>query len=158
LAGALANPLLKAAFARQRFARRALKEVKGVLSFGPRVRTFNSFGGFFREFAGDCVGLGRCSDFCTLTPMARIVPFTEARAKLTELLDDVEARHEHLVITRKGRPAAVVVSPEEWDAIEETLDVLQNDQTLADLRESEEDVKAGRLFSLDEVRRELGLA
>ncbi len=90
--------------------------------------------------------------------MARIVPFTEARARLTELLDDVEARHEHLVITRRGRPAAVVVSPEEWDAIEETLGVLQDEETLADLRESEEDVQAGRLFTLDEVRRELGLA
>jgi antitoxin YefM len=90
--------------------------------------------------------------------VARIIPFTEARARLTELLDDVEARHEHLVITRKGRPAAVVVSPEEWDAIEQTLDVLQDDATLADLRESEQDVKAGRLFSLDDVRRDLGLA
>jgi len=90
--------------------------------------------------------------------MARIVPFTEARARLTELLDDVEARHEHLVITRKGRPAAVVVSPEEWDTIEETLAVLQDDETLDDLRESGGDVQAGRLFSLDEVRRELGLA
>ncbi len=90
--------------------------------------------------------------------MTRIVPFTEARARLTELLDDVEIRHEHLVITRKGRPAAVVISPEEWDAIEETLDVLQDGETLADLRASEQDVHAGRLFSLDEVRRELGLA
>ena len=90
--------------------------------------------------------------------MARIIPFTEARARLTELLDDVEARHEHVVITRKGRPAAVVISPDEWDAIEETLDVLQDEKTLAALRESEEDVRAGRLFTLDEVRRELGLA
>jgi prevent-host-death family protein len=90
--------------------------------------------------------------------MARIIPFTDARARLTELLDDVEARHEHVVITRKGRPAAVIVSPEEWDAIGETLDVLQDEQTLADLHESAKDVKAGRLFSLDDVRRELGLA
>lgn len=90
--------------------------------------------------------------------VARIIPFTDARARLTELLDDVEARHEHVVITRKGRPAAVVVSPEEWDAIEETLDALQDEQTLVDLRESAKDVKAGRLFSLDEIRRELGLA
>jgi antitoxin YefM len=90
--------------------------------------------------------------------VARVIPFTEARARLTELLDDVEARHEHLVITRKGRPVAVVVSPAEWEAVEETLAVLQDEQALADLRESEEDVKAGRLFSLDEVRRDLGLA
>ena len=90
--------------------------------------------------------------------LARIVPFSEARASLSELLDEVAARHEHVVITRKGRPAAIVVSPEEWEAVEETLDVLQDEETLAALRESAEDVKAGRLFSLDEVRRELGLA
>ncbi len=90
--------------------------------------------------------------------MAKIIPFTEARARLTELLDDVEARHEHVVITRKGRPAAVVISPEEWAALEETLEILQDEETLAALRESEDDVRAGRLLSLDEVRRELGLA
>jgi len=90
--------------------------------------------------------------------VARIVPFTEARARLTEFLDEVETRHEHLVITRKGRPVAVVVSPAEWDAIEETLEVLQDERTMSDLRESEKDVAAGRLFGLDEVRRELGLA
>lgn len=92
------------------------------------------------------------------TGVARIVPFTEARARLTELLDEVQTRHEHVVITRKGRPAAVVVSPEEWEALEETIEILQDDELLAALRESEEDVEAGRLFSLDEVRRELGLA
>jgi antitoxin YefM len=90
--------------------------------------------------------------------MARVVPFTEARARLTELLDEVGTRHEHVVITRKGRPAAVVVSPEEWDAIEETLEILHDADLLAALRESETDVQAGLLFSLDEVRRELGLA
>jgi prevent-host-death family protein len=90
--------------------------------------------------------------------VAKIIPFTEARARLTELLDDVEARHEHVVITRNGRPAAVVISTEEWGALEETLEILQDEETLDALRESEEDLKAGRLFSLDDVRRELGLA
>jgi antitoxin YefM len=68
--------------------------------------------------------------------MTRIVPFTEARASLSELLDDVEATHEHIVITRKGRPAAVVVSPGEWEALEETLDILQDEHTLEALLES----------------------
>jgi prevent-host-death family protein len=90
--------------------------------------------------------------------VAKIVPFTEARARLTELLDDVEKRHEHVVITRKGRPAAVVISTEEWAAVEETLEILQDDATMAALRDSDGDVEAGRLLSLDEVRRELGLA
>ena len=90
--------------------------------------------------------------------MARTVPFTEARSRLTEILDEVEARHEHVVITRNGRPAAVVLSLEEYEALEETLEILQDDEALRALRESAEDVRAGRTLSLDEVRRDLGLA
>jgi antitoxin YefM len=78
--------------------------------------------------------------------MARIISFTDARARLTELVDDVEARHEHVVITRNGRPAAVVVPAPEWQAIGGTLDVLRDEQTLADLRQSAKDLKADRLF------------
>lgn len=90
--------------------------------------------------------------------MAKIVPFTEARSTLSELLDEVGARHEHVVITRKGRPAGVILSTEEYEALAETLEVLSDEETLATLRESEADVRAGRLHSLNEVRRELGLA
>jgi len=89
--------------------------------------------------------------------MAKIVPFTEARARLSELLDELEARHEHVVITRNGRPVAVLVPAEEQEVLEETLEVLQDEELLRALRESEDDVKSGRLTSLREVRRELGL-
>lgn len=90
--------------------------------------------------------------------MARIVPFTEARARLSELLDAVESDHEHVVVTRNGRPVAVMLSADEWEAVEETLDALADPELLGDLAASERDVAAGRLSSLDEVRRELGLA
>jgi antitoxin YefM len=90
--------------------------------------------------------------------MARMIPFTEARARLSELVDEVESRHEHVVITRNGRPAAVVISLAEYEALEETLEILQDEELLRALRESDDDVKAGRVSTLDEVRRELGLA
>lgn len=90
--------------------------------------------------------------------MAKTVPFTEARARLTELLDEVNERHEHVVITRNGRPAGVMLSSEEYEALAETLEVLDDDEAMEALRESEADVRAGRVHSLDEVRRELGLA
>ncbi|HSZ70770.1 MAG TPA: type II toxin-antitoxin system Phd/YefM family antitoxin [Solirubrobacteraceae bacterium] len=90
--------------------------------------------------------------------MAKTIPFTEARAHLSDLVDEVERRHEHVVITRNGRPAAVVLSAGEYEELEETLEILQDEDTLAALRESERDVQAGRLFTLDAVRRELGLA
>jgi antitoxin YefM len=89
--------------------------------------------------------------------MAKIVPFTEARARLSELLDELETRHEHVVITRNGRPAAVLVPAEEQEIMEETLEILQDEELLRALRESEEDVRSGRVTPLREVRRELGI-
>lgn len=89
--------------------------------------------------------------------MAKIVPFTEARSTLSELLDEVNERQEHVVITRNGRPAGVVLSSAEYEALAETLEVLEDEDTLTALRESEADVREGRVYPMDEVRRELGL-
>ena len=85
--------------------------------------------------------------------MAKIVPFSEARANLTELLDDLEKRHEHVLITRNGRPSAVMLSADEYESLEETLEILQDKELLEALRKSEDDVRAGRLTSLEDLRR-----
>ncbi len=84
--------------------------------------------------------------------MAKIVPFSEARASLTELLDIVENMQEHVLITRNGRPSAVMLSADEYQSLEETLDILQDEELMGALRKSENDVRAGRLLPLEDVR------
>lgn len=84
--------------------------------------------------------------------MAKTVPFSEARANLTELLDAVEDRHEHVLITRNGRPSAVLLSADEYESLEETLDILQDKELMQALRKSEDDVGAGRLVPLEDLR------
>jgi antitoxin YefM len=88
--------------------------------------------------------------------MAKVIPFTEARGRLSELLDELEEQHEHFVITRNGKPSAVVISAEEYEALEETLEVLEDADLLRALQRSETDVEAGRVSTLAEVRRDLG--
>ena len=90
--------------------------------------------------------------------MAKTVPFSEARARLTDLVDEVEQRHEHVFITRNGRPVAVVMSTDEYESIQETIEVLEDEGTMAALRRSDADVAAGRVYAWDEVKRELGIA
>ena len=91
-------------------------------------------------------------------PVAKIVPFTEARTHLTELLDEIERVHEHVVITRNGRPSAVVMSQAEYESLIETLEILGDAQLMADLATSDEDVAAGRVIPWGKVKRGLGLA
>lgn len=90
--------------------------------------------------------------------MPRTVPLTEARASLSELLDEVEAQQDHVVITRNGKPVALLLSMSEWESWEETIEVLSDEELMEDLRQSEADVQAGRLHDWDEVKRDLGLA
>lgn len=68
--------------------------------------------------------------------MTRTVPFTEARGTLSELLDELALVHEHVVITRNGKPAAVLLSADEYEALQETLEVLEDAETLSALREA----------------------
>jgi antitoxin YefM len=68
-------------------------------------------------------------------------------------LDDVEDLHEHVVVTRNGRPAAVVMSMAEYEALQETIEVLADPGALEDLRASQRDVEAGRIGEWEEVRR-----
>lgn len=84
--------------------------------------------------------------------MAKIIPLTEARATLSDLLDQIEDGGEHVVITRKGRPVALMLSPDEWESVEATLEVLGDPELVEQLTRGEGDVEAGALVSWDAVR------
>ncbi len=62
------------------------------------------------------------------------------------------ARRGHVVITRGGRPAAVVLSVDEYECLEETIDIVSDDQLMAELKGPDDDAD---LLEWDEVRREL---
>jgi antitoxin YefM len=48
--------------------------------------------------------------------MTRILPISEVKARLPELVTGVEDREEEIVVTRKGKPAAVLVSHAEYES------------------------------------------
>lgn len=83
------------------------------------------------------------------------IPITEAKARIAELADRVAREHDHFMITRNGRAEVLLISVAEYESMRETLDLLADDQALADLRQSREDFAAGDTFTADEVRAEL---
>ena len=64
-------------------------------------------------------------------------PLRSVRDHLSEIVDRVEHQHERVIITRNGRDAAVVISPEDLAQLEETLSVLSDPEALADIREAD---------------------
>ena len=84
-----------------------------------------------------------------------IIPITEAKSRIAELADRVAREHDHFTITRNGRADVMLISVAEYESMQETLDVLSDDETLADLRQSREDFEAEDTYSAAEVRAEL---
>ena len=83
------------------------------------------------------------------------IPITEAKARIAELADRVAREHDHFTITRNGRADVMLISVAEYESMQETLDLLSDEEALADLRQSREDFTAGDTFSVADVRTEL---
>jgi antitoxin YefM len=60
----------------------------------------------------------------------------DVKNHLSEVVDQVEREHERVVITKHGRPAAVVVSVDDLESLEETLDVLGRPMLVTQIRKS----------------------
>lgn len=87
--------------------------------------------------------------------MAKIVPVREFRANLSELLDRVSAHRDQVVVTRNGLPAAVLLPVDEYEALEETAEILSDPETLAAVEAGLGEVERGETVTLAELRREL---
>lgn len=78
-----------------------------------------------------------------------MTPLTEARNRLSEIVDDVVATGADYVITRHGRPSAIIIGYDEYESLLETLNILSDPETMANLARSEADMVAGNLVDLD---------
>jgi prevent-host-death family protein len=88
----------------------------------------------------------------TMLVMSEILPLAMVKSKFSEMVDRIEYTHDRIVITRNGRPAAVLISPEELASLEDTLDLLSDPEAMAQLEESRQASEAGDFVTGDELR------
>lgn len=67
----------------------------------------------------------------------------DVKNRLSEVVDGIEREHGRVVITKHGRPAAVLLNAEDLESLEETLSVLSRSELLADVREALVEERAG---------------
>lgn len=84
--------------------------------------------------------------------MSDTLPLAEIKAHLSEIVDRVEHQHDRIVLTRNGRPAAVIMSPGDLEALEDTLELLSDPEALAEIKSARADAFEGRVLSTDELR------
>lgn len=81
------------------------------------------------------------------------VSATTARNNLYKLIDDVEVSGKRIAITNKGKTKAVLMSPEEIASWEATLEVMSDSEFMKSIKRGEEDIKAGKVISWQDLKK-----
>lgn len=71
------------------------------------------------------------------------LPLAEVKNRLSEVVDRVQREHGRVVITKRGRPAAVVLSIDDLESLEETLEIMGNQPLMEQIRASNAEIAAG---------------
>lgn len=76
--------------------------------------------------------------------MAKTLPLSEVKTRLPELVAGVDEREEEVIVTKHGRPAAVLVNVQEYARLKETLDVLSDPALMNQIAESRAFYRTGK--------------
>lgn len=79
------------------------------------------------------------------------VPLSQAKAQLSEIAEEVNRTHERVHVTRNGRDYVVLLSAEDLESMEATIELLQDESAMARLRQAEADVAAGQVTTASEM-------
>lgn len=79
------------------------------------------------------------------------LPVAEARSRLSQLIDEAMTTHERFEITRNGHRAAVLLSADDFDTLQETLSVLSDAALLTAHREGQAAIEAGDYLDADQL-------
>ena len=83
--------------------------------------------------------------------MARVLALSEAKARLSQLVADLEKEGDELVITRNGRPAAVLMSAGEFESWQETREIRTNRALMREIKKGLSHLEKGHRFTFEEV-------
>ncbi len=81
-----------------------------------------------------------------------MVPLSEAKARLSELADEVYRTHERVQVTRNGRDFVVIMSADDLESLEATIELLSDPTAQFEIADAEKAIGRGEYATLDELR------
>ena len=80
-----------------------------------------------------------------------ILPVTKVKRELLEILKSMEENYATVTVTRNGVPVGIMMTPDRYEALLETIEILGDNKILQALKTSQKDFNSGRVYTHDEV-------
>ena len=87
--------------------------------------------------------------------MISTVSLKELRPELPHVIDRVDRKLDRFVITKRGKPVAVLLGADDYESLMETLDILADPKAMTGLRRGEAELRKGKTRSWRDVKRSL---
>ena len=87
--------------------------------------------------------------------MIRTITLKALRPELPHVADSVESKLDRYIVTRHGQPVMMLISPEDYEGLLETIDILSDKSAAKRIRKSWREARTGKTVSLESLRRKL---
>ena len=89
--------------------------------------------------------------------MTKNITLKKLRPNLPRVIEEIDSKMTRFVVTKRGKPAALMMSIEDYESLLETLAILSDSGLVKKVKAAAEDIKKGNIKSLDEIDKELGI-
>lgn len=83
--------------------------------------------------------------------LQKILPVTKVKRELLDILKAMDKEYATITMTRNGEPVGIMMPPDRYESLLETIEILSNKNVLRDLKASRKDFKSGNVYTHDEV-------
>ncbi len=84
--------------------------------------------------------------------MTNTLSLKQLRPELPKVIESIDEKFDRFIITKRGKPVVVMMSVDDYESLIETLDILEDKETMKRIRKGEAEIKAGKTKSWQEVK------
>jgi prevent-host-death family protein len=89
--------------------------------------------------------------------MTRNITLKELRPKLPKVIEEIDSKMDRFIVTKRGKPTAIMMSIDEYESLVETIEILQDPRTAKKIKSSVDDLAKGKVKPLEKIEREMGI-
>ena len=87
--------------------------------------------------------------------MVNTIALKELRPELPEVINDIDSKLDRYIVTKRGRPVAIMMSPDDYEGLMETIEILSDKEALKRIKKAKRQIKEGKTISLEELRHKI---
>ncbi|MFH1855907.1 MAG: type II toxin-antitoxin system Phd/YefM family antitoxin [Candidatus Omnitrophota bacterium] len=87
--------------------------------------------------------------------MLNTITLKKLRPGLPSVIKSIDAKLDRYIITKRGKPVAVIMSPDDYEGLLETIEILSHKETAARIKKAKQQIKENKIVSLESLRKKI---